>query len=126
MKLKIVSDGTPMGTRVEDEKGNRLDGVTSVEWDAGIDRLATCTLELTGVPVEVTSEDIHISHVEFMALAQEAQLSEEQAERLVDALSALKVNQFNQVFNLLERARMRRLVRAVTTPYHKEFDDNQG
>ncbi len=55
IKLKIISDGTPSGTKVIDAvTGENLDGVKAVSWRIGVDRaLAECNLELCHVPAEV-------------------------------------------------------------------------
>ena len=46
MKLRIVSDGTPMGTNISDaDTGEKLDLVTNVDIHIGIDRMeATLTI----------------------------------------------------------------------------------
>jgi hypothetical protein len=57
-RIKIVSDGTNLGTHVIDTAtGEELKGVRAVSWscDAGT-RLASATLEVVGLDVEVESE----------------------------------------------------------------------
>jgi hypothetical protein len=34
MKLRIISDGSRLGTRVLDESGNQVEGVTRIWWEA--------------------------------------------------------------------------------------------
>lgn len=54
VKLRIVSDGTAPGTRVEDEDGRTLHGVQSVEWKVEVgEGMATATLVVHRVPVDV-------------------------------------------------------------------------
>lgn len=56
MKLKIVSDGTPMGTFVMDEDGNRVEGVTEIEWNIGVDRVGKCRLAFNLAAIEVETK----------------------------------------------------------------------
>ena len=53
MKVKIISDGTPRGTKlVNAETGEKLEGVTSVEWHISVDRLSEAVIMMRGVPIE--------------------------------------------------------------------------
>lgn len=53
MKLKIVSEGTVMGSRVVNaETGEILDGVTSVNWKHDAGDLPRAVITLIGMPVE--------------------------------------------------------------------------
>lgn len=56
MKVKIVSDGTPHGTRITDETGNPIEYVDSIDWEMRMDRLATATVRFVAIPVEVEAE----------------------------------------------------------------------
>jgi len=57
MKVKIVSDGTIQGTRVMSEKGELLEGVKYVSFQADIDGDNTeVILILRDVPVTLVSE----------------------------------------------------------------------
>lgn len=57
MRIKIVGDGTPRGTTVVDaDTGERLEGVTAVEWQMDARNLATAKITLLKVPVEVEAE----------------------------------------------------------------------
>ena len=60
MKLKIVSDGTPMGTRVENaETGELLEDVVAVAWHiqvSGIPTLAVATVTLVNIPLDAVGE----------------------------------------------------------------------
>lgn len=49
MKLRIVSDGTNAGTRVEDELGNRIEGVIAVDWTMRVGELSRATIEIRNV-----------------------------------------------------------------------------
>jgi len=57
MKIKIISDGTPHGTKVIDmDTGEPIAGILEVTWrvDAGGDAIAE--LKIYGVPVEVVGK----------------------------------------------------------------------
>ena len=63
MKIKIISDGTMLGTKIVDEEtGKELSFVRKVEWTLDLNaqppwnRLATCKLEMFNVPVELVGE----------------------------------------------------------------------
>lgn len=54
MELKIISDGTSDGTKVEDWKtGEVLEGVTNVEWSIGVGEIAVAKIELNMTRVEL-------------------------------------------------------------------------
>jgi hypothetical protein len=63
MKLKIVSDGTPTGTRVEDETGNRIENVTSIDWWIGVDFVARCKIGFTMTELEVDGDVIETTQL---------------------------------------------------------------
>jgi hypothetical protein len=46
MKLKVITDGTPQGTRVTDETGIKVENVRYVKFEVGVDFLARATIEL--------------------------------------------------------------------------------
>lgn len=54
-KLKIISDGTAMGSKVIDVKsGEAIEGIASIMWNIGIDDSeAMVTLQLINVECEV-------------------------------------------------------------------------
>lgn len=57
MKIRIISDGTGPGTRVVDERGEKVEMVTAVKWKLDDPRgLATAELTFVKVPVEVEGE----------------------------------------------------------------------
>lgn len=57
MRIKIISDGTSQGTHVVNEQtGERLDLVTRISWELSATHLATATLTLLRVPVEVEGD----------------------------------------------------------------------
>lgn len=58
MKVKIISDGTAMGTKVIDPKsGEMLEGVIGVDWSCGLGaNEATATITLVQVPVELRAK----------------------------------------------------------------------
>lgn len=61
MRLKIVSDGSPLGTVVRNaDTGEALDGILEVTWRAWAPQepgdpwqFAECTIRLENVPVDV-------------------------------------------------------------------------
>ena len=56
MKLKVVSDGTVIGTKVVAENGEEIDGVISVNWEvaaAGNAPVPFVTLRMINTPVEI-------------------------------------------------------------------------
>ena len=62
MKLKLVSDGIAMRTKVINaETGDRLEGIESISWEINaMDRTSRMTLTFVNIPVEVYSEDISL------------------------------------------------------------------
>lgn len=57
MKVKIISDGTPRGTKVVNvETGEIVENVTRIFWDIGIDRLATAHIEVLKCEVDIEIE----------------------------------------------------------------------
>lgn len=65
MRLKIVSDGTPVGTKVIDtETGEVLEGVVAIKWSVQSHHEkgevpyhdVRCWLEIEGTPVEVEAD----------------------------------------------------------------------
>lgn len=55
--IRIVSDGTSRGTRVEDASGNVIQRVTRVEWSIGPDRLGRAAIHCVGVELDVVAPD---------------------------------------------------------------------
>lgn len=63
MRLRIVSDGTSFGTKLYDaDTGEELAfGVRAVTWTvSGNTRMATATLEVRNVEVDVIAEDVEL------------------------------------------------------------------
>lgn len=58
MKLQIVSDGTPRGTKVTDEEGRFLERVQSIHWEIRQGSFSHVTIELLDVPLKATMLDI--------------------------------------------------------------------
>ena len=58
VKIKIVSDGTPIGTKVIDEEtGETINGVVSVGWNICVGTgFARAYIELLNIPVELVGE----------------------------------------------------------------------
>lgn len=60
MKLKFISDGTPEGTKLVDENGNKIEHVSSVEWkvEAGNEGffIPELSIKLFDVEVEINSK----------------------------------------------------------------------
>ena len=56
MRLKIVSDGTPMGTRVMTLDGQEIEDVNMVAWSITKHSLANATIGLENVPAELKAQ----------------------------------------------------------------------
>lgn len=55
--IKIVSDGTLLGTSVRTLDGQELEWITNIRWEMDVNSsVATATIEFTKVPVELTGE----------------------------------------------------------------------
>jgi hypothetical protein len=63
MRVKIISDGTSLGTRVVDaETGEILEGIVGLSWVATArSDLTAATITLMGVPVELESDAISVT-----------------------------------------------------------------
>jgi hypothetical protein len=71
MRLKIVSGGAGASTHIVDtDTGAKLKNVVKVVWSCEARRLATCTLELVHVPVEVEGEVASTRFKRFKRLKQ--------------------------------------------------------
>lgn len=54
-RLKIVSDGTPMGTKVMTQSGEVIENVTSIYWNIRADGTGShADISITPFPIEVT------------------------------------------------------------------------
>ena len=67
MRIKILSDGTPAGTKVVDtETGEVLEGVVSIKWSVTAEHEKNqapyhhvrCWLEIEGTPVELEADHL--------------------------------------------------------------------
>ena len=57
MKLKILSDGTRLGTKLYAESGEPIENVVLCSWNMSTeDELATAMVELIGVACEIITE----------------------------------------------------------------------
>lgn len=56
MRIKIISDGTKAGTRVVDERGEKVEMVTAIEWRIGAPGVADARITFRAVPVEVEAD----------------------------------------------------------------------
>lgn len=57
MKLKIISDGTPIGTRVFAEDGETVEDVERITWGVSVkDKTAKARITLRNVAVDVIGE----------------------------------------------------------------------
>lgn len=57
MKLKILSDGTAIGTRLVDATtGESIHGLLNLAWSIAHDDLAKVTVTLMAVPVEIEAD----------------------------------------------------------------------
>lgn len=54
MKLRIVSDGTPLGTHIVNaETGERIENVLGVQWEINGRQTARAIIEVKDVPVDL-------------------------------------------------------------------------
>lgn len=62
MKLKIVSDGTVEGTKVETEDGRTVDNVTSISFnvDTKNDAVAHLTVANPGAYIWINEDSVHL------------------------------------------------------------------
>lgn len=58
-RYRIVSDGTPRGTRVLDPDGRPMDGVTKVEWSIEAGGIGVARLTFWNVEVDVAGDEAH-------------------------------------------------------------------
>lgn len=66
MLFNIKSDGTAIGTKVEDSKGKLVGKVQKVTWEADINSpLTKCTIEILGVPVDLNNTTV--KDIKFIA-----------------------------------------------------------
>jgi len=55
MKIKVVSDGTPLGTKVFTEDGKVIDDIQAIEYYVSVEETGRLTLLVYNVPVELTA-----------------------------------------------------------------------
>ena len=53
IKLKVVSDGTFLGTSIVDQDGKQLNNIIHMDWKLGLDGNPQLVLTLVVVPVEI-------------------------------------------------------------------------
>ena len=56
MKMRIVSDGTALGTKVFGEDGEMIRSVRRVEWSVEVGGLGTAVLHVDNVEVDIVGE----------------------------------------------------------------------
>ena len=57
MRLRIISDGTPQGTKVLDGNGRLIKGISQVTWSVEYGKRASATLTFNNVDVDVIGEE---------------------------------------------------------------------
>ena len=61
MEIKIISDGTSLGTKVIDaETGKELRDVQWAKWELEVGELATVELKIIGVEIEASGECVKV------------------------------------------------------------------
>lgn len=55
-RLRLTSDGTPQGTRIETEDGTLVKGIQKVRWSLEMGKFAKLQLEVLAVPVDVVGD----------------------------------------------------------------------
>lgn len=63
MKLRVISDGTLVGTRVEDEAGNVLEGVTAVYILATADEDPIALIKVRGIGIDFVVNEQGVTEV---------------------------------------------------------------
>lgn len=86
LELRIVSDGTPSGTRVTDQFGTPIYNVRSINWNVSASsQVSVVTLELVNVPVTLTvPEDKVIYRTENMPQTSVADAKVQEALKKID------------------------------------------
>ena len=56
MKVRIVSDGTPYGTAVQDPEGRPLSGIKSLTWTVNANEPATALVDMEFLPLQGLAE----------------------------------------------------------------------
>ena len=56
MKLRIVSDGTVAGTRVETEDGQAVAGVQYISYNVGVDQIPEALIAISGISCELVAD----------------------------------------------------------------------
>lgn len=56
MKIKVVSDGTPEGTKVVDENNEALEGLAAVKWTCYPEQVPTVILKFVLPEVELSAD----------------------------------------------------------------------
>ena len=54
-QIRIISDGTPYGTKVLNSDGAEIPGITSIKISISIDTLCTAVVEFTDVMLEMSA-----------------------------------------------------------------------
>ena len=56
MKIRIESDGTAYGSRILDENGNSIEGITRVEWDHATQMQPRALVQLACIKINAGGE----------------------------------------------------------------------
>lgn len=57
MKVSIISDGTPRGTRIADDQGRPIEGVVAARWDIGVGQPAEVRIDLSFIALDAEGVD---------------------------------------------------------------------
>ena len=59
MKIKIISDGTPNGTKIVNaETGEHIENVRGIIWKCSVGHLAEVILDMINIPAEIQGNTI--------------------------------------------------------------------
>ncbi len=58
--VKIVSDGTSLGTKVFDDSGNEIRFIQGINWHIDVHGVATATITVLDVELDVVSDVVRI------------------------------------------------------------------
>ena len=85
-KIKIISDGTPRGTKVIDvTSGEVLHGVTGIKWNITTSKLSSVELKMEHIPLKALAEEKEKKSIKKKETSREI-IIEEVNQAVVDAM----------------------------------------
>ncbi len=68
MKLRIVSDGLSIGTKVLTEDGQEIEGIRKIEWSVNAGCIAEVSIGLTAMEADIVGETDQYEILDAMAV----------------------------------------------------------